>query len=127
MVFPVCAPCAHSHHDHGIAHGVPGDDNDGHLRGRDGIIYLPQPVCMHLVYSCTSKSRGQNEYIGEFVVKHIDTEDYVLDKCDVSDDGENWARKCIELWTSAEDEKMQGFEAWQEQDAQRCEKGGKGG
>ena len=87
------------------------------LASKDGIIDLSRPVRMRLVYSCTSKSGGKNEYIGEFVVKHIATEDYVVDKCDVGDDGENWAQKCTELWTSAENEKMEDFEAWKGQDA----------
>ena len=92
-----------------------------------GIIDLQRPVSVRLVFSCTSKSGGKNKYVGEFVVKHIDTEDYIVDQCDISDDGENWAWQCTELWTSAENEKMQDFEAWQGQDAQRCEECGKGG
>ena len=40
------------------------------LQSKDGIIDLPRPVRVRLVYSCTSKRSGKNEYIGEFVVKH---------------------------------------------------------
>ena len=41
------------------------------LHRGDGIIDLPRPVRVRLVHSCTSKSGGKNEYIGEFIVKHI--------------------------------------------------------
>ena len=57
------------------------------LQTKDGIIDLPRPVRVLLVYSCTSKSGGENEYIVEFVVKHLATADYVVTKCDVGDDG----------------------------------------
>ena len=32
--------------------------------------------------------------------------------------GQNWAEQCTEQWTSAENEKMRDFEAWQGQDAE---------
>ena len=97
------------------------------MQSKDGIIDLPHPVRVRLVYSCTPKSGGKNEYIGEFVVRHLATADYVVAECDVGDDGENWAEQCTEQWTSAENEKTQDFEAWQGQDAQRCEECGGGG
>ena len=97
------------------------------LQSKDGIIDLPRPVRVRLVYSCTPKSGGKNEYISEFVVRHLATSDYVVAECDVGDDGENWAEQCTEQWTSAENEKTQDFESWQGQDAQRCEECGRGG
>ena len=45
------------------------------LQSKDGIIDLPRPVRVRLVYGCTPKSGGKNQYIGEFVVKHIATAD----------------------------------------------------
>ena len=66
------------------------------------MIDLPRPVRVRLVYSCTSKSGGKNTYIGEFVVKHIATADYVVANCDLGTDGENWAEQCTEMWAAAE-------------------------
>ena len=77
------------------------------------MIDLPRPVRVRLVYSCTSKSGGKNTYIGEFVVKHIATADYVVAECDVGTDGENWAEQCTKLWAAAEKGKREDFADWQ--------------
>ena len=90
------------------------------LQREGGIIDLPRAVRVSLVYSCTSKSGGKNEYTGEFVVKHIATADYVVAKCDVGTDGENWAEQCTKLWTTAKSDKRQDFADWHGQGAQRC-------
>jgi hypothetical protein len=60
-------------------------------------------------------------------VKHIATTDYVVAKCDVGTDGENWAEQCTELWATAESDKRQDFADWQGQDARMCAACGKCG
>ena len=68
------------------------------------------------MYSCTLKRVGKNDHIGEFVVKHISTADYIVTDCDDGNDGENLAEQCTSPWASAENDTREDFTNWQEEE-----------